>query len=306
MVRPRRPPAACGDLVGAPSARSLLVGDRRSRLASRWGAPAEPLPPTPPAAARRVVLVVLLLAVLGAGCRLQLDVNVDVAEDGSGVVEVVVGLDADALRRIGGDLAAVMEVDDLVDAGWVVDEPATESDGFTRVRIRHRFDDPEQAARVFAQIAGEDGPFQDFAITRERSFAETTWGFTGRVDFSGGVAAFGDDGLAATLDGEPIGQSVEELERRLGDSLSRLIQVRVRARLPGSVTSNATTKAANGAVWEVGFGEGSVDLRATGQERRWGSLALAGVAGLSGVALLVVLLVRLAGRARRGSIVEDA
>lgn len=239
------------------------------------------------------------MLLLVSGCRLQLDVNVDVHSDGGGVIEVVVGLDQDALDRIGGDLAAVMAVDDLLEAGWTVDEPAAESDGFTRVRIRHAFDDPEDAAAVFAQIAGTDGPFQDFSIRRARSFATTTWELTGRVDFSGGIEAFGDADLAAELDGEPIGHSVEEIEAQLGESLSRLVQVRVRARLPGAVTSNATTKADNGAVWQVGFGEGAVDLRAQGEEWRWSSLALAGVAAVSGLALGVVLLVRVAARTRR-------
>lgn len=244
----------------------------------------------------RRLLLVALLAVLVSGCRLQLDVNVEVEEDGSGVIEVVVGLDEDAIDRIGGDLSATMEVGDLEEAGWTVDEPALESDGFTRVRIRHPFGTPEEAAEVFEQIAAEDGPFQDFEVTRDTSFAETRWGFSGRVDFRGGLEALGDEALAAELDGEPIGQSAEEIEAQLGDSLSRLIQVRVRARLPGEVTSNATTKAENGAVWQVGFGEGAVDLQAEGHERRVSTLVLAGVGAVCALALIVLLLVRLAGR----------
>lgn len=244
---------------------------------------------------RRLLLVALVL-LLGSACKLELDVNVEVAEDGSGLIEVVVGLDPDAIDKMGGDLSAVMEVGDLVDAGWVIDGPIKESDGFTRVRIRHPFGSPGEAAVVFAQIAGEDGPFQGFRVTRQQSFAETSWRFTGKVDFSGGLEAFGDQGLAAQLDGEPLGQSVEEIEAQLGDSLSRLIQVRVSARLPGDVTSNATTKADNGAVWQVGFGEGSVDLDATGHERRLSTLLLSALAVLCALGLLIVLLVRLAGR----------
>jgi hypothetical protein len=72
--------------------------------------------------------------------------------------------------------------------------------------------------------------------------------------------------------------------------------VRVRARLPGEVTSNATTKADNGAVWQVGFGEGSVDLHAESSERRVATLVLAGVGAVCLLALIVLLLVRLAGR----------
>lgn len=250
---------------------------------------------------RRVLLV--LLCILTAGCRLELDVNVAVEEDGSGSVEVVVGVDPDGIERIGGDLGAVLEVDDLTDAGWVVDGPDLEPDGYTRVRIRRPFADADEAAEIFADIAGDEGPFQDFAVRRDPSFARTEWGFSGRVDFSGGIEAFGDAGLAAELDGEPLGQSVEEIEAQLGESLSRLIQVRVGVRLPGEVTSNATTKAGNGAVWQVAFGDGTVDLEATGEEQRTATLVAVGVGAACAVLLLVHGLIRLAMRstARRRS-----
>src|SRR5690606_23798725 len=135
------------------------------------------------------------LVLVVSGCRLEIDLNVTVDEDGSGVVEVVLGLDAGAVERVGGDLEAVLAVDDLVDAGWEFDGPSEDADGFTRVRISHPFGTPEEAAEVFGQIAAEDGPFQDFRVTRKTSFAETRWGFSGRIDFQGGVEAFGDDML---------------------------------------------------------------------------------------------------------------
>lgn len=227
---------------------------------------------------------------------MELDLDVDLREDGSGTVAVVVGLDADGLSRIGGDLRAVLELDDLVAAGWTVDGPALEEDGFTRVTVSRGFGTPEEAADVFAQIAGDAGPFQGLRVTRERKLAETRYGFEGTIDFRGGLEAFGDERIAAELDGEPIGQSVEEIEAQLGESLSSLLQLRVRARLPGGVTSNAATDSAGAAVWQVGFGEGTVDMAATGTQRRWATLGLAALAAAALVALLVVLLVRLARR----------
>ena len=242
-------------------------------------------------------LVILLVGVgLLAGCRLQLDVNVEVQEDGSGAIDVVVGVDRDGIERIGGDLGAVLSTDDLLDAGWAIDGPDEEADGFTRVRFRKAFATPEEAGAVFEEIAGEDGPFQDFAVSHDTSFARTEWGFTGRVDFSGGIEAFSDDALTAELDGEPLGQSVEEIERQLGEALSRIIQVRVGVRLPGDVTSNATTKAENGALWQVDFGQGAVDMEATGKETRTASVAGIVVAIVCAVLLLVYGLVRLAMR----------
>lgn len=244
---------------------------------------------------RRAIAVALGVLLLGA-CRLQLDVNVEVDDEGGGSVEVVVGVDRDGIERIGGDLGAVLAVDDLAEAGWTVDGPDEEEDGFTRVRFRKTFDDPEGAARIFGEIAGDAGPFQDFTVTRETSFARTEWGFTGRVDFTGGIDAFGDDALAAELDGEPIGQTAEEIEAQLGDALSRIIQVRVGVRLPGEVSSNATTKAGNGALWQVGFGDGTIDLEATGEEQRTTTLVAIGVGAASVALLLLYGLVRLAMR----------
>lgn len=244
----------------------------------------------------RLVLVPLLVIVAASACRVGVEVNVTVAEDGSGSVEVVVALDPDAVEAIGGDLEAVMEVGDLLEAGWTVDGPVEEPDGWTRVRISHPFGTPDEAATVFDQIAGDDGPFQDFAVRRETSLAETRWSFTGRVDLTGGLEAFGDEGLAAELDGKPIGLPVEELEAQLGESLSRLLQVRVSVRLPGEVTSNATTQADNGAVWQVRFGEDPMELSAEGTERRTATLVAAGIGGLCALALVVLLLVRLARR----------
>ena len=50
---------------------------------------------------RRRILLLLAGALLTAGCRLELAVHVEVDEDGSGSVEVVVGIDPDGIERIG-------------------------------------------------------------------------------------------------------------------------------------------------------------------------------------------------------------
>jgi len=245
--------------------------------------------------------LLFLGGVLLSSCRLQLVVDTAVDEDGSGQIEVAAGLDEDAVDRIGGDLAAVLATDDLVAAGWTVDPPALEDDGYLWVRLRRPFADARQAAAIFADIAGADGPFQDFSVRRKSSFARTEWGFTGRLDFRGGPEAFGDAGLAAELDGEPLGQTVAEIEAQLGEPLSEAIQVRVSVRLPGEVTSNAPVTVDHGGVWQVGFGERSVALEATGEERRTSSLVAVGVsAACAGLLVFAGLwgLVRLVRRHR--------
>lgn len=241
----------------------------------------------------RLLGVVALGAMVTSSCRLELEVNLEVERDGSGSVEVVVGLDPDGVDRIGGDLGDVLEVTDLMDAGWEVEGPEIEDDGSTRVRFRHGFADPAEAAVAFADIAASDGPFQGFALSRRSSFARTEWGFTGRLDFSAGIEAFGDAGLAAELDGQPLGQSVEEIEAQLGEELSDVIRVRVMVNLPGEVSSNGARVAESGARWEAAFGEAAQDLAAAGEEQRTSSLVAAAIGAVCGALLVLYGLVRL-------------
>ena len=240
--------------------------------------------------------LLVVAALLLGGCMLELDVNVEVARDGSGSVEVAATLDREAVTRIGGDLGAVLALDDLRAVGWTVDGPTSDEAGGATVRVRKHFDDPDEAAEVFAEIAGEEGPFQGFAVTRSRSFTRTRWGFRGTVDFARDVDRVGGIAPGPEVDGAPLAGDLDALEDQLGDSLSRLLRVRVGVRLPGDVTSNATTKAENGAVWQVAFGDGAVDLAASGSETRTGSFLLIGGAIVAAVVLLVVVLIRLAGR----------
>ena len=88
-----------------------------------------------------------------------------------------------------------------------------------------------------------------------------------------------------------------------GEPLEEVIQVRVDVRLPGKVESNALASGGDRAVWQVGFGERSVAMEATGRERRVGTLVAAGVAAACGLGLVIsgaVALVR-RGRHRRAT-----
>lgn len=253
---------------------------------------------------RRPLLAALALVLLAA-CQVRTEVAVDVEADGSGTITVSVGLDPDAASRVPG-LAEELRVDDLEATGWTVTGPEVEVDGFTWIRATKPFATPEDAGTVLAElgeIAGTDAPFRDFEVRRERSFARTEYGFTGTVDFSGGLEAFGDDALTAALDGEPLGESVEAIEQRIGQAIDDAFTFRVAVGLPGEVSSNAPTAAANGAVWEPRLSEGrAITLEASSEVVRTRSivfvaLAVAGVVGALTVGALVPL--RRARRRRR-------
>jgi hypothetical protein len=240
------------------------------------------------------------LLLLATGCRLDVRVGLDVEDDGSGKVTVSAGLDDDALTRI-GNLERQLEVDDLKAAGWTVTGPAKDADDdLTWVRATKPFATPAEAAAVMAEINGDRGPFRDFELRKSRSFARTTWRFTGRFDFGEGLAAFSDEQLTQALDGEPLGQSVEEIEAQLGAAIDRLVGIQVAVRLPGDISSNAPTEADNGAVWDLSVRDArGADLEATGRDLNRPALAWAVAALLCGIALVGVLIVRVARALRR-------
>ncbi len=236
---------------------------------------------------RRLALVIAVLAV--AGCQVRTEVGLQVHEDGSGVVTVAVGLDADAVERV-GRLEDEVRLDDLVATGWEITGPTEEADGFTWYRASKPFSTPEDAARVLTEVSGANGPFQRFAVTRERSFARTTYGFEGSVDLSGGLEQFGDDALAVSLDGEPLGEDIAAIEERIGAAIDEAFRIRIAVRLPGDVTStNAPTRAANGAVWQPRLSEpGVIEMRAESEVVRTRSIVLVAVAVAAGVGALAV------------------
>lgn len=243
----------------------------------------------------------LLAVVLLAGCQVRTEVTLDVAQDGSGTVNVSVGLDPDATSRVPG-LEQELRLDDLRATGWEITGPEVEVDGFTWIRATKPFGSPEEAAGILAEIAGQDGPFRDFAVTRERSFARTEYGFRGTVDFSGGLEAFGDEALAASLDGEPLGEAVAAIEERIGTAVDEAFTFRIAVGLPGEVTAtNAPTRASNGAVWEPRLSEGRpIALEASSELVRTRTLVLVAVAVVAGLAALAVgIVVPLRRRRRR-------
>jgi len=245
-------------------------------------------------------LLAVVVVLAAAGCEVRTEVDIEVSEDGSGSVTVAVGLDPAAMQQVPG-LEQELRLDDLRATGWDITGPTLEADGFTWIRGSKPFASPDDAGRVLAEIAGESGPFHGFAVTRERSFARTEYGFRGTIDFTGGLERFGDDALAAALDGEPLGEDVAAIEERIGAAIDEAFTFRVAVRLPGDLTSsNAPTEAANGAVWEPRLSEaGPIDLIATSEVARTGTVVLVAVAVLAALTAVAVA-VGFPWRRRRG------
>jgi hypothetical protein len=242
----------------------------------------------------------VLAVVLGtAACRVQTDIGVTVEENGSGTVTVGVGFDDDALHRV-PTLLQSLRTDDLKTVGWTVVGPLKAADNLTHVEVSKKFANPDEASKVFSELSGSNGPFRDFAITRTRSLARTKFTFTGTVDFTGGLESFGDSGLAAQLDGKPLGDDLQAIEQRIGEPLDDVFRFRISVHLPGEVKSNAPVQLAGNAIWQPRLSQaGPMQLKASSTSTRWKTIIPAIIALVAGVALLLVLLLRGVAALRR-------
>jgi hypothetical protein len=237
----------------------------------------------------RAAFGVLAVVAALAGCRVRTEVTIDVAEDGSGTVEVAVGLDPDAISRV-PDLDQALRIDDLRAAGWEVVGPQVEDDGHTWVRATKPFADPAEAQVVLAEVTGPEGAFRDFALTEERSFARTSYELSGTVDLAGGLESFTDEELAALLGCEPLGASVEELEEALGEPLADVFTMQLTVAMPdgGEVTVEPVLGAAE-----------PTAVEASATVWRPDTLAFAGVTVVAVLLLLLVAVIAPIRRLRR-------
>jgi hypothetical protein len=247
-----------------------------------------------------------LVALSTVACEVQSTVEVVVDDDGAGTVEAAVGLDADALGKVpdldangvsdAADLAALVRVDDMRAAGWTVDEPAAEDDGLTWIRATKPFGTPDEAVAVLSEVTGAEGALRDLELTRSTSFGETSYDFTGTLDLSGGLEAFGDAGLAEALDGEPLGEDAAAIEQDLGQPLADTFTLDLRLRLPGDVDPGTGELSGADVVWSPDLGAEAEPLEASSTARDMTVLAFAGAAVVSGILLVLLLVFRLVRR----------
>ncbi|MCC6434992.1 MAG: hypothetical protein IT196_08195 [Acidimicrobiales bacterium] len=201
---------------------------------------------------RRAVSLVLfaLAALLLTACQTDAYLEVQVDDDGGGAVYVAVALDQEAAAKsilYEGKPPNTLPIDDLVRAGWTVTGPTQEQDGRIWMRAQKEFSQPDQLPQVVAEVAGPSGPFRDFTVQRSTRFGEQEWQFSGTVDFSGGLAAFSDEGVAAQFGGAALGQPPEVYAQQLGTPLEQLVKMTVVVDLPGEFRDN------NGVIGSAGL-----------------------------------------------------
>lgn len=223
----------------------------------------------------------VLFALVLTGCKVDLRLEVRVAEDGSGRVVARFVLDRAAVDAIGGDVGEKLRVADLEQARWAVDVTRTDEGG-AEVVAEKRFARPEELPAVIEQLSGDEGPFQGFSLTRERSTFRTSFVFAGRVDLESGIGASSldpdDAGVAAEIVEEGI--EVEQLREFLKERVDPAFSVAVVVDMPGGGSHNAPKQSESAPQWAPQLGE-VTELRAEASDFALDRAMLVG----SGVAL---------------------
>ena len=236
---------------------------------------------------RRLAALLVACLVL-VGCQVDATVEVDVADDGSGVVGVTVVADADAAAR-GSLTADGLRTDDLTAAGWTVAPAVTADDGSVRFHAEKPFAAAEDLPAVLAEVSSA---FSQFRLERDRSFGELTWTMRGEVDLSAGAAALGDEQLAALLGGQPLGRDVSALEQEIGSSLADATSLTFVVEMPGG----------NHEEWTFALGQEPTEVEAEGKVTNDRARLFAVAAIVAGGLLLLwalIALLRVRRRRRR-------
>jgi hypothetical protein len=198
------------------------------------------------------LVLVTLLAVILAGCRLDVALDVAMQPDGSGAVTVTATADAELVAKAPSAFAD-LRLDDIRQAGWTVTGPTKAADGAMTVALAKPFGSPAEANAILAELNGPNGPLHGLTVAIDRSFAVVRSSFSGSAQVTGGLAAFSDDALVQALGGAtPLANLVTR-------PLDQVMGLTVTARLPGQVTSANGTVAADHAsvTWRASLADGA-------------------------------------------------
>ena len=170
-----------------------------------------------------------------AGCKVDATVDVNVREDGSGVVRMSVVADAEAVRAVesgGVPLEQAVRLADLEAAGWAVTPWVRADDGSATLVLVNRFQNVSEVAQIFEDISGTEGPLRNVRATRERGLLSTEYAVKGSADLQNvktGLPA--DQELLQSLAGQ--GVDVNVIDQQLLAQVKSSFGLKVVVRLPG-------------------------------------------------------------------------
>jgi putative hydrolase of the HAD superfamily len=174
------------------------------------------------------VLVLALGTFLVAGCRTDVTVDVDVAEDGSGTVTATLEFDAEAASAVLDLQRAGLALEDLFQAGWQITPPTATENGSIVASATKAFGTPAQFSEVMAELTGDGGLVSGFTLTRSKSFATVDYVVEGTLR-PDGLEPFADPELLASL-----GRPLTEIADGYGATPAE-VSVTLRIGLPGTI-----------------------------------------------------------------------
>ena len=179
---------------------------------------------------RRILLAVLgalTLAVVAAGCRLDVEVSIVVEPDGTGVVTVTAAADPELVEQV-DDLAAELVFDDAAAGGWTIDGPTPTDDGGLVATFTHDFSSAQELANVLNSIGP---PLVDAQAGRTTEGEQTTNAIRATLTLPDGFASFADDDLVAAVGGLPFSDRFEATGATPDEAMSFTLRVA----MPGEV-----------------------------------------------------------------------
>ena len=217
---------------------------------------------------RRVLALCVCVAAL-AGCRVDLNVDMTVAPDGTGTISLVATADAEVIAAV-PTLADELALDDILAAGWTIDGPTALPDGGLTITLSHDFVSAEEATNLLNSLGP---PFNQMAMTRNTSGDDTTTRLTGLLGLPDGFESFADEDLIAAVGSVPFSEQIAAS----GATPESAIGATMRAVVPGSIDSeesNGTQLGDNRLEWKAPTDGTILDLRAVsvqspGDDRWW-------------------------------------
>jgi len=179
-------------------------------------------------------------------------------DDGSGLLQTTVTLDADAVARLGTAAAAApaVIVDDFRSAGWKVSRWQKSGNGSQTISLSHSFADRAELAQRVAELAGPKGILRDPTLSRQRGWFSSRNALSVVVDMRApSVGVTSDAALVAKL--RSAGVDPATLESQLDSQLRGALHLTVVLHLPDGHTE--TYVAQDGQVQTVRATSGGTD-----------------------------------------------
>ena len=197
---------------------------------------------------RRGLLLAALLAL--AGCRVDVVVELSLADDGTGQMTVTATADAEVVEQVPG-LAEDLRFEDAVAAGWTVEGPTATDTGGLTITLGHAVSSAEEATNLLASLGP---PFVDVRLTRTSDGDDTITELTGQLVLENGFDSFADSDLLAAAGGTPFAADLAATTPE--ESMS----VQLRTTLPGDIEETTGTDIDGVLEWSAPLDGSALDL----------------------------------------------